>query len=66
LAFEKFDQLGRFEKRKEKAFVRDVVTPDRSKPSAEEEAKNARVREVQKWMTMRLAKPCLNISITPF
>jgi hypothetical protein len=31
--------------------VRDVVTPDTSKPSAEEEPKNVQVREVQKWMT---------------
>jgi hypothetical protein len=38
-------------KGKEKAFMRDVVTPDTSRPSDEEEPKNIRVHEVQKWIT---------------
>ena len=46
-----FEKLGRFAKRKEKTFVRDVVTPDTTKPSTEEEPKHVRVRDVQKWMT---------------
>jgi hypothetical protein len=40
LAFEKLGQLEMIEKGKEKAFMRDVVTPDTSRPSAEEEPKN--------------------------
>jgi hypothetical protein len=38
-------------KGKEKAFMRDVVTPDTSRPSAEEEPKNIKVQEVKKWIT---------------
>lgn len=51
LAFEKLGQLEMIAKSKEKAFMRDVVTPDTSRPSAEEEPKNIRVLEVQKWIT---------------
>jgi hypothetical protein len=51
LAFEKLDQLEMIGKSKEKAFVRDVVTPNTSKPSAEEEPNNLGVQEVQKWTT---------------
>jgi hypothetical protein len=51
LAFEKLGQLEMIAKGKEKAFMRDVVTPDISRPSAEEEPKNIRVPEVQKWIT---------------
>jgi hypothetical protein len=51
LAFEKLDQLKMIGNSKEKAFVRYVVTPDTSKPSAEEEPKNIQVREIQKWIT---------------
>ncbi len=51
LAFEKLHQLGRIAKRKEKALVRDAVTPDTSKPSAEEETNNVQVWEVQQWIT---------------
>jgi hypothetical protein len=51
LAFAKLDQLEMIAKSKEKAFLRDVETPDTSEPSAEEEPKNIRVQEVQKWIT---------------
>jgi hypothetical protein len=46
-----FEKLGQLQKGKEKAFMRDVVTLDTSRPSAEEETKNIRVQEVQKWIT---------------
>jgi hypothetical protein len=51
LAFEKLGQLEMIAKGKEKAFMRDMVTPDTSRPSAEEEPKNIRVQEVKKWIT---------------
>jgi hypothetical protein len=51
LAFEKHGQIEMIAKGKEKAFMRDVVTPDTLRPSAEEEPKNIRVQEVQKWIT---------------
>jgi hypothetical protein len=35
----------------EPVLVRDVVTPETSKPSAEEETKKLQVQEVQKWIT---------------
>jgi hypothetical protein len=51
LAFEKLGRLEMIEKSKERAFMRDVVTPNTSRPSDEEEPKNIRVQEVQKWIT---------------
>jgi hypothetical protein len=40
LVYERLDQQERIAKSKETVLVRDVVPPDTSKPSAEEEAKN--------------------------
>jgi hypothetical protein len=51
LAFDKLHELEMIAKSKEKVFLRDVVTPDTSKPSAEDGPKNIRVQEVQKWIT---------------
>jgi hypothetical protein len=51
LTFEKLGQLEMIAKGKEKAFMRDMVTPDTSRPSAEEEPKNIQVQEVKKWIT---------------
>jgi hypothetical protein len=50
LAFEKLGQLEMIAKGKEKALMRDVVTPDTSRPRAEEEPKNIRVQEVKKCL----------------
>jgi hypothetical protein len=49
--YERLDEQERIAKSKETVLMRDVDTLDTSKPSAEEEAKNIQVQEVQKWIT---------------